>query len=87
MTALADSLNVLSIDHNFLVCSFIFFPFIIDNCNYGSLFRKGMKMKILLIFTIIYQKININIIKKICPGNNLPTHSKENTDFPRQKLR
>ena len=64
-----------------------FFPFIIDNHNYGSLLRKGMKMKILLFFTIIYQKININIIKKICPGNNFPTHSKENTDHPRQKLR
>ena len=62
MTALADSFNVLSIDPNFFVCSFMFFPFIIDNRNYGSLFRIGMKMKILLFFTIIYQKININII-------------------------
>ena len=68
MTALADSFNILSIDHNFLVCSFIFSPFIIDNCNCGSFFRKGMKMKILLFFTIIYRKININIIKKYVPA-------------------
>ena len=52
MTALADSSNVLSIDHNLFICSLIFFPFIIDNCNYGSLFSKGMKMKIILFFTI-----------------------------------
>ena len=62
MTALADSSNVLSIDHNSFVLSF--FPFIIDNCNYGSLFSKVMKMKILLFFTIIYGKINMNIVKK-----------------------
>ena len=47
MTAPADSsvpTKVLSTDHLF---SFFlhFFPFIIDNCNYGSLFRKGIKMK------------------------------------------
>ena len=43
MTAPADSFiptNVLSIHHTLLLLdfSFIFFVFIIDNCNYGSLF-------------------------------------------------
>ena len=38
-------------------------------------------------FTIIYGKINMNIVKNICLGNNLPTPIRENGDFPRQKLR
>ena len=42
-----------------------FFSFIIDNCNYGSLFRKGIEMKIYLLFTIIYPKINTNVVKTI----------------------
>ena len=43
-------------------------------------------MKIFLLFTIIYSKINMNVVKKII-GNNLlsPTHIRENTDFFRQK--
>ena len=34
-----------------------------DNCNYGSLFRRGIKMNIFLLFTIIYTKINMNVVK------------------------
>ena len=45
------------------LCSFFpsFFSCIIDNCNYGSLPRKYLKRKILLPFTIVYSKININV--------------------------
>ena len=42
-------------------------------------------MKIFLLFTIIYSKINMNVVKQFCLGNNLPTHIRENTDFSRQK--
>ena len=51
------------------LCSFFpsFFSFIIDNCNYGSLHRKCLKMKIFLLFTIVYSKINIFVIKTILP--------------------
>ena len=62
LTATADSsvpTKVLSIDHTFFVFSFIFFPIIIDNSHYVSLFRKGIKMKIFLLFTILYPKINM----------------------------
>ena len=38
-----------------------------------------------LLFTIIYPKINMNVVMAICLGNNLSTHIRENTDFPRQK--
>ena len=59
--------KVLSIDHSFfrffLQFSLHFFPFIIHNCNFGSLFRKDIKMKIFLLFTIINPKINMNIVK------------------------
>ena len=44
-----------------------FFSSIIDNCNYGSLHRKSLKMKIFLLFTIVYSKINIHVIKTILP--------------------
>ena len=60
MTASADSsipTKVLSADHPFSFFLHIFFSFIIDNCNYGSLFRKGIKMKIFLLFIRIYPKI------------------------------
>ena len=43
------------------------FSFIIDNCNYGSFLRKCPKMKTFLLFTIIYSKININVVKTILP--------------------
>ena len=58
-----------------------FFPFIIDNCNYGSLLKKCLKMKIFLVFTKVYSNININIVQIIRLGSNLPTHIRENTDF------
>ena len=41
------------------------FPFNIDNCKYGSLFRKGINMKFYLLFTIIYPKITMNTVKTI----------------------
>ena len=69
------STKVLSIDHTFFgVFSSHFFPFIIDNYNWGSFFRKGIKMKIYLPFTII--------CPKILPHNNLLTHVRENIDYP-----
>ena len=64
------STKVLSIDHTLLVF-FHFFPFITDNCNYGSLFRKDIKIKDFLLFTIIYSISNLsnllNIVKTISP--------------------
>ena len=44
-----------------------FFPPIIDNCNYGSLFRKSIKMNFFLLFKIVYLKINMNVVKTILP--------------------
>ena len=86
MTATADSFfptKVLSIDHTF-VCFFLnFFLFIIDNCQYGSLLRKGIKMNIFLVFTIIYPNISM-MVRLSRLDNHLPTHFRENTDFPRQ---
>ena len=52
MTIPADSsvpTKVLFIDHTFSFFS-SFYPFIIDNCNYGSLFREGLKIKIFFHF-------------------------------------
>ena len=66
MTLPADSsvpTKVLSIDHTLFVFSFIFFPFIIDNCNYWSLLREYIKMKIFLLFSIVYPKSNMNAVK------------------------
>ena len=56
-----------------------FFPLINDNCNYGNLLRKCLKVNILLLFTIVYSKININVVNTM--------HITENTDFFRQKPR
>ena len=52
--------KVLFIDHAF---SFFpsFYPFIIDNCHYGSLFREGIKIKIFSLLAIIYPNINMNV--------------------------
>ena len=53
MTAAAGSsipTKVLYIDHTFVHCFLHFFSFIIDNCNYGSLLRKCLKMKIFFTF-------------------------------------
>ena len=69
MTAPADSsvpTKILSIDHTFFVFP-SFFSFVIDNCNYGSLFRKVIKMKIFLLFAIIYTKNSMNIVKTVSP--------------------
>ena len=45
----------------FTICLFFpsLFSFIIDNYNYGSLLRKCLKMKIFLLFTIVYSKSNV----------------------------
>ena len=60
-------------------CFFLYyFPFINDNWNYGSLFRKA------IIYTVIHPNTNMNVVKTICLGNNLQIHIKENTDFPWQ---
>ena len=85
MTAPADS-SVQTEGYPLItLCSFLhFISFIIDNCNYRSLLRKCLKMKIFLLFTNIYSKINM-LLRKFCLGNNLPTHIQENIDFPRQK--
>ena len=68
---------------------FLFFPslfsFIIDNHNHGNLLIKYLKIKTFLLFTIVYSKININVIKTIRLRNNLPMHIRENTDFLHQK--
>ena len=49
----------LSFDHIFFVFVFIFFSFAVDNHNYGSLFKKSIKWRFFLLFTIIYPKIYI----------------------------
>ena len=50
---------------------FLYFPsyfaFIIDNYNYGSLLRKCLRMKIFLLFTTIYSKINMTVVQAISP--------------------
>ena len=66
MTASADS-SVQTIDHTSFVFFFIFFSFIIDNCNYRSLLRNCVKMKIFKFFTNFHSKININVVKTISP--------------------
>ena len=66
MTAPADCLvstKVLFSDHTFFSPSFYL---ITNNCNYGSLLREAIKMKIFFsLLTIIYPKINMNVIKTI----------------------
>ena len=54
------SAKVLSINHILFV-----FPFIIDTCNYGSMFRKCVKLKIFLFFTLVYPKIKMNALTTI----------------------
>ena len=46
---------------------YLLITFIIDNCNYGSLLRKCLKMNTFLLFTIVYSKININVVRTILP--------------------
>ena len=48
--------------------------------------EKVSKQRFFSLSTIIYSKINMNVAKKKCLGNNLPTHIKENPDFPWQLL-
>ena len=62
-----------------------FFSFIIDNCNYGSLLRKCLKMKIFLLFTIVYSKININVVKTILPWQWLANTHWRKYRFPLAK--
>ena len=38
-----------------------------DNYNYWNSLSKCIKMKIFLLFTIIYSKINMNVVKTILP--------------------
>ena len=54
---------------------FHFFSFIIDNCNYGSVLRKCLKMKNFLLFTIVFT-FYVNVVHTILP---LLMHIKENT--------
>ena len=58
----------------------LIYPFITDNCNYGSLFWEGIKMKIFFTFKIIYPEINI-LFRQFRLANNLPTQIRQNTDF------
>ena len=44
-----------------------FHPFVTDNCNYGSLFRGYENEKFFSLLTIIYPKINMNVVKTISP--------------------
>ena len=79
MTASAGSsvpTEILSIDHSFFRFSLSFFLLLLVNAIMG-----------LVPFTTIYPKIDMNVVKLIPLGNNLPTHIRENTDFSRQKSR
>ena len=69
MTALADFIvptKALSIDHTFLVLSFIFFLILLIIVGIMGKGGEGIKMTIFLLFTIIYRKIKKNI-KTILP--------------------
>ena len=86
MTAPADSSippKVLFVDHTFCFFLHFCFPFIIDNCNYGNLPTKCLKMKMFLLFPIVYS--TYMLLRQFCLSNNLPTHIKENIDFFQQK--
>ena len=68
MTAPADSIvptKALSIDHTFLVLSFIFFLILLIIAIMGK-GGEGIKKAMFLLFTIIYRKIRKNI-KTILP--------------------
>ena len=72
MTAPADSSyspKALYIDHTFygVFSSFPFLLLTITIVGICSAFRKGIKMKISSLFTIINPKININVVKTILP--------------------
>ena len=67
MTATADSSYLLiTLFFSFFPSLFSFYPFIIDNCNYGRLFRNVIKMNIFLfLFTITYPKLNM-LFRQFC---------------------
>ena len=69
------------------LCSFFssLFTFIIDNCNHGSLLRKCLKMKTFLLFTIVYSKINIDIVKTILPRQYFADAHQRQYRFPLTK--
>ena len=44
--------------------------------------QKEYKNENSLLFTVIYPKMNMNVVKRqFCFDNNFPMHIKENTDF------
>ena len=73
--------------HWSLFCLLHLFPFITDNCNYGRVFRKGTKKKIFYFLQKFIEKLTCMLLRQFCLGNNLPTHIRKNTDFPRQSPR
>ena len=60
-----------------------FFPFYYWWLQLWKFVQKGFKNNFFLLFTIIYPKIKM-LLRQFRLGNNLPTHIRENTDFPRQ---
>ena len=71
ITTPADSsvpTKLLFIDDTLFLFSFIFFSFIIDNCDYGSLLTKEygslLKIKIILLFTTVFA-FYTNVVKTI----------------------
>ena len=48
-----------------------------------NLFRESIKMKIFLLFTIIFPKIDMNVVKTI--SSNLLTYIREKKRFPLAK--
>ena len=64
---------------------FIFFLLYLNNCNHGSFFRKGVKMKIFYFLQKFIWKLTWMLLRQFCLGNNLLMHIRENTDFPWQK--
>ena len=69
MAASADSsvpTKVLSVDRFLFVFSFNF-SFYYGQLQSWELFRKWLKMKMNLLFTMIYPKINMNVVKAILP--------------------
>ena len=70
--------NVLCNDHAFFVFSIHFFLLLVIT----AIIRI---YSVCYFFPIIYQNINVNVVKTICLGNNLATNIGENTNFPRQR--
>ena len=82
MTALADSsvpTKVLFIDRTFSFSLHFFLLLLIIEIT-GVCFREDF----FLLFTIIYPKTNMMLLRKLRLVNNLPTHIRENTGFLRQ---